>query len=90
MYFPYCECYQWCLKPPFQKQAQRSEEEHHELHDICCAWLWARKKMETEFTKDVIDRYTGLFFDGFLAQENLVIWFWCLSFIPRNGLFFFS
>jgi hypothetical protein len=29
--------------------------------------------METEFPKDVIDRYTGLFFDGFLAQENLVI-----------------
>ena len=58
--------------PAAQKQAQLGEDEHLELHDVCCAWIWVRGKMSTMFTEPVMEKYDGMFMDGYLGN------FFCL------------
>ena len=48
-----------------QKAAQRSEDEHILLHDICCLWVWLRPKMAAEFPGHVVKRHDDLFAKGF-------------------------
>ena len=55
--------------PAAQKQAQLCEEEHVELHDVCCAWIWVREKMSTMFTDKVLEKYDGMFKDGYLGKK---------------------
>ena len=55
--------------PAAQKQAQLGEDEHIELHDVCCAWIWVREKMTTMFTDKVMEKYDGMFLDGSLGKS---------------------
>ena len=48
-----------------QKAAQRSEDDHILLHDVCCLWVWLRPKMVAEFPGHVVKRHDDLFAKAF-------------------------
>jgi hypothetical protein len=50
------------------------EDEHIELHDVCCAWIWVREKMVAMFTDKVMEKYDGMFLDGSLGKS-----FWLMK-----------
>ena len=47
--------------PPCEKEAQLSEENHVELHDCTCLWLYVKDQMSKSFPGEVGDRHQELF-----------------------------
>ena len=62
-------CHGWLLKP-LQKLAQLDEEKQQTLFDICCVWLHLQPKLEANFPKEVLDRYTQMFMKGILDYHS--------------------
>ena len=50
-----------------QKLKQLCSESCQHLHDICCLWLWLRSKLETSFTRPVLDQHDAMFMKGRLG-----------------------
>ena len=62
---------------PCQKEAQLSEQNHLDLHDLTCLWLFVKKAMSASFPGEVVERHQELFDNGHLGlakkKTNLVV-----------------
>lgn len=54
---------------PLQKTAQLELDGHITLHDCCALWIYIKKKMDTLFAGDIIDRHVAMFHDGPFASK---------------------
>ena len=74
-----------------QKLSQLSDEQHADLHDVACCWVWIREQLKKHFTGEMVEKHNEMFASGWLISKKCSkLWacFWvaqCKSWVPEKG-----
>jgi len=53
-----------CHLSTWQKLSQLTEEQHADLHDLTCCWLWVKERLKKQFPGELVEKHEELFYNG--------------------------
>ena len=56
-----------------QKLSQLTEEQHADLHDVACCWVWIREQLLTRFPGDMVNKRDEMFANGLLILNGVFL-----------------
>ena len=54
-----------------QKLSQLSDEQHADLHDVACCWVWIREQLKKHFPGEMVEKHDEMFANGWLILKNV-------------------
>ena len=54
----------------WQKRSQLTEEQHADLHDVTCCWLWVKERLKKQFPGELVGKHEELFSNGRPALKS--------------------